>query len=212
MAETNRFQKHLASLSFVVQMLLVVVPVWWKTTEVYRASLPYSEIENLHSLPLQQKSNILLVTIDAEDSHVRGPSFQNVLKKSQIFDIGLTVRTPHEGEKKIMETASDISVIDQQIGARLMQGNPGSLAFVEVSLDYKPLSIELQSVQIPSGLFTEAPHIVIGNHRTVFYSSFVPSEDLAAVAVDTLLGRLHSWSQQFSYNPHYPQANRRCCR
>ena len=134
MAETNRFQKHLASLSFVVQMLLVVVPVWWKTTEVYRASLPYSEIENLHSLPLQQKSNILLVTMDAEDSHIRGPSFQNVLKQCQIFDIGLTVRTPHEEEKEIMETASDISVIDQKIGSRLMQGNPGSLAFVEVRL------------------------------------------------------------------------------
>ena len=29
---------------------------------------------------------------------------------------------------------------------------------------------------------------MVGNHRTVYYSSFVPSEDLAAVAVDTLLG------------------------
>ena len=134
MAETNRFQKHLASLSFVVQMLLVVVPVWWKTTEVYRASLPYSEIESLHSLPLQQKSNILLVTMDAEDSHIRGPAFQNVLKQCQIFDIGLTVRTPHQEEKEVMETASDISAIDQKIGSRLMQGNPGSLAFVEVRL------------------------------------------------------------------------------
>ena len=125
-------QKHLASLSFVAQMVLIVLPVWWKTTEVYRASLPYSEIENLHSLPLVQKSNILLVTIDAEDTHVRGPSFQNVLKKSNIFDISLTVRTPHDEENKIMEAAKDISIIDEKIGSRLMQGNPGSLAFVEV--------------------------------------------------------------------------------
>ena len=98
--------------------------------------------------------------------------FQNVLKKSKIFDIFLTVRTSHDEEKEIMETSGDISIIDEKIGSRLMQGNPGSLAFVEV----------------PPGLFSEVPHILLGNHRTVFYSSSVPSEDLAAVAVDTLLG------------------------
>jgi len=172
MSEATGLWKHLASLSFVVQMLVIVLPVWWKTTEVYRASLPYSEIENLHSLPLVQKSNILLVTIDAEDSHVRGPAFQNVLKQSKIFDISLTVRTPHEDEMKIMEDSKDLRIIDEKIGSRLMQGNPGSLAFLEV----------------PPGLFSEVPHIVIGNQRTVYYSSFVPSEQLAAVAVDSLLG------------------------
>ena len=137
MTEVGSLQQHLASLSFVVQMLVIVVPVWWKTTEVYRASLPYSEIENLHSLPLVQKSNILLVTIDAEDSHVRGPAFQNVLKQSKIFDISLTVRIPHEDEKEIMETSKELSVIDEKIGSRLMQGNPGSLAFVEVRIGIK---------------------------------------------------------------------------
>ena len=49
--------------------------------------------------------------------------------------------------------------------------------------------LRYEYVQIPSGLFTEAPHIVIGNHRTVYFSAFVPSDDLAAVAVDTLLGK-----------------------
>ena len=183
-------QKHLASLSFVAQMVLIVLPVWWKTTEVYRASLPYSEIENLHSLPLVQKSNILLVTIDAEDTHVRGPSFQNVLKKSNIFDISLTVRTPHDEENKIMEAAKDISIIDEKIGSRLMQGNPGSLAFVEVRTGMLKIfpRVSLFVVKVPPSLFSELPHIVVGNHRTVFYSNSVPSEDLAAVAVDTLLG------------------------
>ena len=125
-------RKHLSSLSFVAQMLLIALPLWWKTTEVYRASLPYSEIENLHSLPTVQKSNILLVTIEEEDSQIRGPSFQNVLKKSEIFDIFLTVRTSHQEEMEVIEDSKDINIIDEKIGSRLMQGNPGSLAFLEV--------------------------------------------------------------------------------
>jgi len=43
-------------------------------------------------------------------------------------------------------------------------------------------------LEVPSTFFSDVPHIVLGNYRTVYFSTFVPSEDLAAVAVDSLLG------------------------
>jgi len=172
MAEPGVWQKHIAAASYAFLMLVVGVPVWWKTTEVYRAYVPYSDIANLETLPVLQKANVLLITTDAEDSHLRGPIFQKTLSQSNMYDISLAVRVPHHSENEIVENAVDISEIDEKIGSRLMKDNPGSVAFLEV----------------PSKLFTEIPHIVVGNHRTVYYSAYVPSEDLAAVAVDTILG------------------------
>jgi len=39
-----------AALSIGVICLLIGVPIWWKTTEVYRVPLPYSEIAALADL------------------------------------------------------------------------------------------------------------------------------------------------------------------
>ena len=40
-------RKLLAALSVGAVAIFVVFPLWWKTTEVYRAPLPYQEIEEL---------------------------------------------------------------------------------------------------------------------------------------------------------------------
>ena len=172
MSEPGVYQKHIAAASYAFLMLVVGVPVWWKTTEVYRAYVPYSEIASLETISVLQKANVLLITSDAEDSHLRGPIFQKTLTQSNMYDISLTVRVPHHSENEIIEHAVDINEIDKNVGSGLLKDNPGSVAFLEV----------------PSKLFVEVPHIVLGNHRTVYYSSYVPSEDLAAVAVDTVLG------------------------
>lgn len=34
-------------------IVLIGVPMWWKTTEVYRVSLPYAEIEALSEVPIK---------------------------------------------------------------------------------------------------------------------------------------------------------------
>ena len=38
------------SLSFGLIFIVIGIPLWWNTTKVYRASLPYSEIELLNQL------------------------------------------------------------------------------------------------------------------------------------------------------------------
>ncbi|XP_020659155.3 GPI-anchor transamidase component PIGS [Pogona vitticeps] len=42
-----------AALSFATMAIVVGLPLWWKTTETYRASLPYSEIAELDVLQFQ---------------------------------------------------------------------------------------------------------------------------------------------------------------
>ncbi|XP_039613183.1 GPI transamidase component PIG-S isoform X1 [Polypterus senegalus] len=42
-----------AALSIAAMVIVVGLPLWWKTTETYRASLPYSQISELDTLQLQ---------------------------------------------------------------------------------------------------------------------------------------------------------------
>ena len=50
----------------------------------------------------------------------------------------------------------------------LCRDSPGSIALVEA----------------PSSLFQTVPHLVVGNHRLVYYSTYTPTEELAALLVD----------------------------
>lgn len=62
-------------------LVLLGIPLWWKTTEVYRVSLPYTEIDDLGNLNFQIQMNVHVVTID----DVRGDKLIKDL--SSIFQI-----------------------------------------------------------------------------------------------------------------------------
>ena len=146
-------QKHTASFSFVILMVLIVLPVWWKTTEVYKVSFPYTTVDNLHSRPITQRADILLVTAEEEDARVRYQTFLKVASKSVLFSVSLTSRTLRTHEAEIISNAGDIAEIDEKIGSSLMRGLQGGIVFLE----------------IPSTFFSDVPHLVVGNYRTVYY-------------------------------------------
>ena len=52
-ADDTRTVRALAALSFAVTVIAVGVPVWLKTTEIYRAAIPYSGIAGLQELQLR---------------------------------------------------------------------------------------------------------------------------------------------------------------
>ncbi len=79
--------------------------------------------DELASLSTRQKVNILLITPDAADGHSRGPELQKFLTNSDVYDITLTVRTPQKHEQAVIESASSVEEIDQQIGIINYFGN-----------------------------------------------------------------------------------------
>lgn len=64
-----------AAAGFAVVLLLVGVPVWWYTTTVYRAQLPYGTIETLSN---QLRHHTVGITIIGS----LPPTFQEDLAKS----------------------------------------------------------------------------------------------------------------------------------
>ncbi|XP_055523531.1 GPI transamidase component PIG-S-like isoform X1 [Wyeomyia smithii] len=60
-----------ATLAFIVVIIVIGVPMWWKTTEVYRVPLPYAEIEALAESPIRASIRLGLF--------VRSPERRDIL-------------------------------------------------------------------------------------------------------------------------------------
>ncbi|XP_061103660.1 GPI transamidase component PIG-S isoform X1 [Conger conger] len=60
-AEVERQRGRYAALSIAAMVIVVGIPLWWKTTETYRAWLPYSQISELDSLQLQLSVEVEVV-------------------------------------------------------------------------------------------------------------------------------------------------------
>jgi len=167
--------KHMSASAYAALMLLVGLPVWWKSTEVYRAELPYSDIELLQDLSTRQKVFILLVTNDASTTgaHTLGPQLQKHLTDSELYDITMSVRTPRKDELFAIEKSVDISSIDDMLGPGLSADLPGSLVLME----------------LPKVLFDQSDsHIIVGRHRVLYFSSSVSMDNVASITRNTLLG------------------------
>lgn len=63
LSSSDKFRIY-ASVSFILLILVVGLPMWWKTTEVYRMKLPYNEIEALTKVPIRTRSVVYIYTQD----------------------------------------------------------------------------------------------------------------------------------------------------
>ncbi|XP_054482139.1 GPI transamidase component PIG-S [Anoplopoma fimbria] len=59
--EVERRRGQLAALSIAAVVIIVGVPLWWRTTETYRAWLPVSQINELSNLQLQLSAEVEVV-------------------------------------------------------------------------------------------------------------------------------------------------------
>ncbi|KAM7374357.1 hypothetical protein PAMP_007021 [Pampus punctatissimus] len=59
--EVERRRGQLAALSIAAVVIIVGVPLWWRTTETYRAWLPVSQIQELAKLQLQLSADVEVV-------------------------------------------------------------------------------------------------------------------------------------------------------
>jgi len=169
---TPAWRKPMSSCAYAGVLLIVGLPVWWKTTEVYRAELPYSDIEQLETLSLRQKVVVQLVTSD--ETHTRGPDLQKaLLRDSDAYHITLTVRRSRSDEERAAEEAATLGELDDRVGGAL-SGLAGGVVVMEV----------------PGRLFntTAGKAVTVGRHRVVYASPTSDMELVAAIVRNTVLG------------------------
>ncbi|XP_077510166.1 phosphatidylinositol glycan anchor biosynthesis class S [Amblyomma americanum] len=108
-----------ASVSFIIIFILVGLPVWWKTTTVYRVTLPYDEIEALSSKTATHLINVEVVLADKKVPtekellrHLEETSRQDGRDTAQVnFVYAWALRKAHENETAL--TTKRISDVDE---------------------------------------------------------------------------------------------------
>ncbi|KAJ7333891.1 hypothetical protein OS493_015984 [Desmophyllum pertusum] len=66
-ALSEKRMQALVSISVGVIFICIGLPLWWNTTKVYRASLPYTEIEQLNQLKVKYVTNIKVILLGLQD-------------------------------------------------------------------------------------------------------------------------------------------------
>lgn len=138
-----------SALSFFFMLIVVGFPLWWKTTEVHRESLPYAEISSLNDLKLSFHVNAVVSTLDKS----RGEDFimelEKLFRMSEIYNVDFTLVAP---DKALLGSMKSISDLESSSMSRL---RPGVIMLMEVP-----------------GLSRFTPdQILVGQRRSIYFST-----------------------------------------
>ncbi|XP_055387178.1 GPI transamidase component PIG-S [Condylostylus longicornis] len=82
----DKFQIY-SSLAFMVVVVIIGVPMWWKTTEVYRSTLPNNEIKYLNAKNIKIFLNVYVCSSDILRSTYLIEGIKSYFEHSDIFHI-----------------------------------------------------------------------------------------------------------------------------
>ncbi|KAM8834482.1 GPI transamidase component PIG-S isoform 2-T2 [Synchiropus picturatus] len=158
--EVERRRGQLAALSIAAVVILIGVPLWWRTTETYRAWLPFSQIHELTNLQLQLSAEVEVVFARGTVTPEQQKKFPLTLTKDDehVIDGNTAVRYRYETRFRtatIMEedALSQPSAAEADLSLHLLSESPCGSLVIYVIPDSSPL--------LPPGV-----DVYIGKRRT----------------------------------------------
>jgi len=141
--------KTLAVLSYALVMGLVGVPMWWQTTDVIRFPLPFDRIDVINQTAVKQSVNIVFVSSDNQ------LPLGQCGTDSSIYKLMVESRQPTKEESVVIaDKSATLSEIDQR------------LHLINEKIADQLLVFDLSHLQQQ-----QQDKLVIGEHRSVFFSS-----------------------------------------
>nr|XP_053634672.1 GPI transamidase component PIG-S-like [Cherax quadricarinatus] len=151
-----------AAAGFAAVLVLVGLPVWWYTTTVYRAHLPYSTIVNLSGQPLYHATGMTLV---GETTATLSVELEKNLRSMQGIKFQISKRKPRKEEIAMIKSAVSLSDLDNKL-TQIMHVAAGTLAvFVVHEPDF----------------FESNVSIIVGRHRLTYVKPGVDVQLLSTV-------------------------------
>lgn len=132
-----------AAISFAVIILVIGIPLWWKTTEVYRVPLPNDRIEALKYFDYRISVNISLSLIDDSNSHFVINELNNILLNLKVFSVNFL---------KVNFNSDNKTVSDLESKHEIHPKFPGDILLMEVNETLN------------------GNEIIVGNHRTIYFT------------------------------------------
>lgn len=147
----DKYEKYriYASISFVVVLIVIGLPLWWKTTAVYRVSLPYTKIKDLDDLDLYFTTNVTIATLDPSRGQALSKELSTFFKTSKLFRMNFTVI---QVNKATLAETKDLQNLELSSLSRMKPG-------------------EILLFEIPGLTRFTADKVLVGKRRIVYFST-----------------------------------------
>ncbi|XP_071090185.1 GPI transamidase component PIG-S-like [Haliotis cracherodii] len=122
--EQEKNTQAYAALGIGLICVIVGLPLWWKTTEVYRVPLPYEEITTLAATKIEYQVNVEVISfagsIDLSQlSKEVQTSLSSEKRKTLIPTYRISAREPVNEELVMLKVASSIKDLDRKLTSHL---------------------------------------------------------------------------------------------
>lgn len=124
--DQNESFRIYAAISYTVILIVIGIPLWWKTTEVYRVPLPFSRIASLNDSDFRIFTNITIATLDGDRGRHLADNLQEIFKTSRLFKVNFTVTQVH---KQLLASAQNLQALEL---SPISRRQPGDLLLLEI--------------------------------------------------------------------------------
>lgn len=156
-SDDYEFFRMWSAISFSVMLIVIGIPLWWKTTEVYRASLPYDEIHSLDPSKLKIKTSIFIYS--------EYPTHANAI----MFGI--------------LKNFENLKIFDVEIKPFKISIEPVTMEAIENATSIHPkIPGQILLVQVPT--LPKNAQIMVSNSRIVYFTFKAESGTIAKVLRD----------------------------
>ncbi|CAK1541845.1 unnamed protein product [Leptosia nina] len=104
-----------ASASFVGVLIIIGVPLWWKTTEVFRVSLPYDKINSFDSDSHYISTELIILANDAPTADAIANHIRNSLH-SDVIEINITKQILPDKLRETLDAVAEEQEAVEEIG------------------------------------------------------------------------------------------------
>lgn len=120
-----------ASASFVGVLIIIGLPLWWKTTEVYRVSLPYDKIATFDSLSHTIATEVtVMANDDAIASQIAG-LIEKSFEDSTTLKIKVNKTILSDSLRNTLESVADEPEAIEEVAASVSVSKPNTLYVVQ---------------------------------------------------------------------------------
>ncbi|XP_013145055.1 PREDICTED: GPI transamidase component PIG-S isoform X2 [Papilio polytes] len=112
-SETNRM---LASASFVGLLIVIGLPLWWKTTEVYRVSLPYDKISEFDTQAHYITTELTVLANDEKTAAEVTELIEKAFKDYDVLNLKITKVVLPEGLRRSLDSVADEHEAVEEVG------------------------------------------------------------------------------------------------
>ncbi|XP_045539069.1 GPI transamidase component PIG-S isoform X2 [Papilio machaon] len=165
MSTTSETNRMLASASFVGLLIVIGLPLWWKTTEVYRVSLPYDKISAFNTQAHFITTELTVLATDEKTAADVAELIEKAFKDCDVLKLKITRGVLPEGLRRSLDSIAEEQEAVEEVGGAFDLTQHNKLYVVQ-----------------RSPLFQD---VWLGTERVVFFRD--------AKAADTLAKVLKQW-------------------